>query len=74
MRDTKMYSLGNVGTAMESTALINIPRVFLNKDGAKGLQAVLRDCSYNGGHNFNLLSMSKLLHNKGGKSHTGMSH
>ena len=45
VHDTKMYSLGHVGSAMESTALIDIPGVFLNKDGVKGLQAVLKDGS-----------------------------
>ncbi len=27
----------------------------------------MKDCSYNAGHNFNLLSMSKLLHKQGWK-------
>ena len=48
-------------------ALINIPGVFLNKDGVKGLQAELKDCSYDGRDSFNLLSMSKLLHKQGWK-------
>ena len=67
VHDTNMNSLGHVGSAMESTALINIPGTFLNKEGARGLQAILKDCSYNAGHNFNLLSMSKLLHKQGWK-------
>ena len=50
---------------MESTALIDIPGVFVNKSGEKGLQAVLKDCSFSAKHNFNLLSMSRLLHKQG---------
>ena len=57
-----MYTLGHAGLAMESNALIDIPGVFLNKGGEVGMQAVLKDCSFNAKHNFNLLSMSKLLH------------
>ena len=60
--DTKLYSLRHTGGAMESTAVIDIPGVFMTKCREKGLQAMLKDCSFNGGHNFNLLSMSKLLH------------
>jgi len=62
-----MYSLGHAGSAMESTALINIPGVFVNKRGEKRLQAVLKDCSFSTKHNFNLLSMSRLLHKQGWK-------
>ena len=32
VRDTKMCSLGHVGSAIESTALIDIPGMFLNKE------------------------------------------
>jgi hypothetical protein len=60
-----MYSLGHAGLAMESTALIDIPGVFVNKSGEKGLKAVLKDCSFSVKHNFNLLSMSRLLHEQG---------
>jgi ATP-dependent protease HslVU (ClpYQ) peptidase subunit len=57
-----MYSLGHAGSARESTALIDIPGVFVNKSGEKGLQAVLKDCSFSAKHNFNLLRISRLLH------------
>ena len=67
VRDTMVYSLGHTGSAAESTALIDIPGVFVNKHGNLGLQAVLRDCSFSAKHNFNLLSMSKLLHKQGWK-------
>ena len=39
----------------------------MNKSGEKGLQAVLKDCSFSAKHNFNLLSMSRLRHNQGWK-------
>ena len=58
IRDTMMYSLGHAGSAMESTALIDIPGVFMNKSGEKGLQVVLKDCSFSAKYNFNLLSKS----------------
>ena len=32
------------------------------KNGDKGMKAVLKDCTYSVGHNFNFLNMSKLLH------------
>jgi hypothetical protein len=67
IHDTMMYSLGHAGLAMESNALIDIPGVFLNKSGDTGLQAVLKDCSFSAKHNFNLLSMSRLLHKQGWK-------
>jgi hypothetical protein len=62
-----MYCLGHAGTAIEFTALIDIPGVFVNKDSDVGLQAVLKDCNFSAKHNFNLLSMSKLLHKQGWK-------
>jgi hypothetical protein len=62
-----MYSLGHVGSAMESTALIDIPGVFVTKSGDAGMRAVLKDCSFSKKHNFNLLSMSRLLHKQGWK-------
>ena len=65
VRDTMMYSLGHSGSAMESTALIDIPGVFMSKDGKAGMKAVLKDCSYSTKHNFNLLSMWKLIHKQG---------
>jgi len=65
--DTMVYSLGHSGSAMESIALIDIPGVFMSKDGKAGMKAVLKDCSFNTKHNFNLLSMSKLIHKQGWK-------
>ena len=63
----QLLSLGNTGGALESTAVIDIAGVFMTKDGDMGMQAVLKECSYNKEHNFNLLSMSRLLHKQGWK-------
>jgi len=62
-----MYSLGHAGLAMESSALIDIPGVFVKKSKERGLQAALKECSFSAKHNFNLLSMSRLLHKQGWK-------
>jgi hypothetical protein len=67
IRDTIMYSLGHAESAMESTALIDIPGVLMNKSGEKGLRVVLKDCCFSANHNFNLLSMSRLMHKQGRK-------
>jgi hypothetical protein len=67
--DIKMYSLGHVGLAMESTAIIDIPRVFVIKDGKKRIQAVLKDCSFDGWHNFNFRSVSKCCTSRAEKYH-----
>ena len=67
IRDTMVYSMGHTGSAMESTALIDIPGIFVNKDGKTAVKAVLKDCSFSTKHNFNLLSMSKLIHKQGWK-------
>ena len=62
VHNTKLYSLCYAGSALECTALTDIPGVFVTKDGKQGLQAVLKDFIFNGGYNF---SMSKLLHKQG---------
>jgi hypothetical protein len=56
-----MYSLGHAGSAMESNAFIDL----CEQSREMGLQALLKDCSFSVNHNFNLLSMSRLLHNQG---------
>ena len=66
-REAHTYSLGHTGDAIESTAIIDIPGVLTSTDGTVGLKAVLHECSYNKEHNFNLLSMSRLLHKQGWK-------
>jgi hypothetical protein len=60
--NTQMLSLRYTNRAIYSTIMINIPGVFMTKDGNMGLRPVLKECSYNKDHNFNLLHMSMLLH------------
>jgi hypothetical protein len=67
VHNMQLLSLGHTGGALKSTAVIDIPGVFLTKDGDMGMQAVQKECSYNKEHNFNLLSMSRLLHKQGWK-------
>jgi hypothetical protein len=52
---------------MESTAMIDIPGVFVTKTSDARMRAVLKDCSLSKKYNFNLLSMSRLLHKQGWK-------
>jgi hypothetical protein len=63
VRETQTYSLGHTDEAVESTAIIDILGVLL--------KALLNECSYNKEHNFNLLSMSRLLHKQGWKMSQG---
>ncbi len=58
-------SLGQTGGAVESTDIMHIPGVFMSKEGAVGMKAVLQDRSFSKEHNFNLLSMSRLLYTQG---------
>ena len=46
---------------------MDIPLVFTAKEGAVRMKAVLQDCSFNKGRNFNLLSMLRMLHTQGWK-------
>lgn len=39
----------------------------MSKDNTAGLRTALKECSYNKEHNFNLLSMSRLIKNQGCK-------
>ena len=55
-------SLRHTGGAVKATPMMDIPGVFASKEGAVGMKAVLQDCSFSKEHNFNLLSMSRLLH------------
>ena len=61
------YSLGHKGEAVESTSVMDIPGVFISKDGTLGLKAVLHKCSYNKEHDFNLFRILRLFHNQGWK-------
>ena len=65
--DMQMLSIGHTDGAIETMALINIPWVLMIKNEDTGMLAVLKECSYNNAHSFNLLSMSRLLHKQGWK-------
>ena len=67
MCDTQMLSPGHTGGAIKITTVIDIPGVFMSMNKDKGMMVALQECSYNKAYNFNLLSMSMLLHNKAGK-------
>ena len=43
----------------------------MSKDGKAGMKAVLKDCTFCAKHNFNLLSMLKLIHKQGWKTVRG---
>lgn len=56
-----------MGGAIETTAMIDIPGVFMSKNGATGMRAILNKRSYNKENNFNLLSVLRLLQKRGWK-------
>jgi hypothetical protein len=59
---TQILSLEHTSGVIKSIAVIDIPGVFMQKGSESGMQAVLKEFSYEKEHNFNLLSMSRLLH------------
>lgn len=65
--DIQMLSLGHTGEAVGTTAVINIPGMFMPTPGELGIIAVVRECQYNKVHSFTLLSLSRLLHCNGSK-------
>jgi hypothetical protein len=65
VRETHTCSFRQTGGAVESTAIIDIPGVFTSRH--HGTEDLLNDCSYNKEHNFNLLSLLRLLHKQGWK-------
>jgi hypothetical protein len=65
-----MLSLRYTGGTIESAPVINIPGVFMmihDQEYRFRNEAILKACSYNKGHHFNLLSMSRLMHKQGWK-------
>jgi hypothetical protein len=59
IRKTQSLSLGHTSEAIETTAMIDVTGLFVLKTGEAGVKAVLKECSYDRAHNFNLLSMSR---------------
>lgn len=67
MHKLQMLSLEFTGEAIKITSLAEIHGIFVSKTRDVRLGAVLKKCSYNKAHNFNLLSMPRLLHKQGWK-------
>ena len=64
-RQTGSASLGHAGTAVKAESTIDIPGRFVTRDGSLGIKATLQGVSYNREHNFNLLSLTRLLYKQG---------
>ena len=62
-----MSSLRHTGRAIETTAMKDIPGVFMNRNGDTEMRAVLKEFIFHKAHNFNLVSMSRQLHMQGWK-------
>ena len=62
---TRSTSLGHSGAAVQAESTIDIPGRFITRDGSLGIKAMLQGVSYNHGHIFNLLSLTRLLCKQG---------
>jgi len=62
-RESRSASIGHSGEAVTAQRTIDLPGMFVAKDGSSGIEATLCDVNYHSGYNFNLLSLSKLLQN-----------
>ena len=60
-KESRSASLGHAGEALEATSTIDLPGQFMTKDGSSGLKASLTEVNYNDRHNFNLISLTRLL-------------
>ena len=61
IRESGSASIGHSGSATKTSKTISIPGMFVQKDGTRGMRATLTDVSYCENHNFNLLSLTRLL-------------
>ena len=61
VKDTGSVSLGHAGEALKATKTIDLPGQYVTKDGTLGLKATLTDVNFNETHNFNLMSLTRLL-------------
>ena len=50
---TQLLSLGHIGEAIKTAAMIDVPGQFVSKSENSGMRAVLKECSYNNAHNVN---------------------
>ena len=60
-RDPGSTSLEHAGQMLEALSTIDFPGKFMARDRSFGMEGVLTDANYNDGHNFNLMSLTRLL-------------
>lgn len=60
-RKSGSTSLGHAGEAIEATSTIDLPGQYVARDGSLGLKGTLVDVNYSDSHNFNLMSLTRLL-------------
>ena len=64
-REAGAATIGATGEAVLADSRVDIPGQFARRDGTLGLSAVLNGVNVNRKNNFNLLSVSKLIHRQG---------
>ena len=60
-KDTGSASLGHAGQALKATMTIDLLGQYVTKDGTWGMKATLTEVNFNASHNFNLMSLTRLL-------------
>ena len=61
VKDTRSASLGHAGEALKATKTIDLSGQYVTKDGTLGMKATLTEVNFNETHNFNLMSLTRLL-------------
>ena len=51
----------SLGHALKSTLTVNLPGQYVTKNGTWGMKATLTEVNFNASHNFNLISLTRLL-------------
>ena len=54
-------SLGHTGETLKATKTIDLPGQYVTKDDTLGMKATLTEVNFNETHNFNLMSLTRLL-------------
>ena len=60
-KNTGSASLGHAGQALKATMTIDLAGRYVTKDGTYGMKATLTEVNFNANHNFNLMSLTRLL-------------
>lgn len=60
-----LLGIDDVREAIKVKAMIEIPEQFMSESREPGKRVISKECSHNKAYNFNLLSMSMLLHYQG---------